>query len=71
TDGRQSPLIALMNTVAYQGQTGQQNPALSASLVKSAKALLNKTAVPVITPQTPELSGPMDRTFGPLLALMG
>ncbi|WP_387467605.1 ImcF-related family protein, partial [Photorhabdus sp. RM323S] len=42
-DGRQSPLIALMNTVAYQGQTGQQGPA---SLVKSAKALLNKTAVP-------------------------
>ncbi|AKH65671.1 MULTISPECIES: ImcF-related family protein [Photorhabdus] len=70
-DGRQSPLIALMNTVAYQGQTGQQGPTLSASLVKSAKTLLNKTAVPVINPQAPELSGPMDRTFGPLLALMG
>ncbi|WP_118988182.1 ImcF-related family protein [Photorhabdus sp. CRCIA-P01] len=70
-DERQSPLIALMNTVAYQGQAGQQDPALSASLMKSAKALLNKTSVPVIDQQAGEVNGPMDSTFGPLLALMG
>ncbi|MCT8354748.1 ImcF-related family protein, partial [Photorhabdus kayaii] len=70
-DGRQSPLIALMNTVAYQGQTGRQGPALSEVWVKSAKTLLNKTAVPVINQQAGDVNGPMDSTFGPLLALMG
>ncbi|HCU0768860.1 TPA: type VI secretion protein VasK, partial [Klebsiella michiganensis] len=47
-DVRQSPLIALMNTLAYQGQTGQQKEAISASLVKSAKNLLGGDDRPVI-----------------------
>ncbi|AWK42924.1 ImcF-related family protein [Photorhabdus laumondii] len=70
-DGRQSPLIALMNTLAYQGETGQQGPSLSDSLVKSAKTLLNKKTPRMINQQTAGLHGPMDETFGPLLALMG
>jgi type VI secretion system protein ImpL len=32
-----------MNTLAYQGQTGQQKEAISDSLVKSAKNLLSGT----------------------------
>ncbi|WP_376712598.1 ImcF-related family protein [Photorhabdus aballayi] len=70
-DGRQSPLIALMNTLAYQGETGQQGPTLSDSLVKSARTLLNKKTPRVIDQQTTGVHGPMDETFGPLLALMG
>lgn len=71
SDVRQSPLIALMNTVAWQGQTGQQTEALSDSLVKSAKALIKKEAQPVIDQHASGPVGPLDETFGPLLALMG
>lgn len=71
SDVRQSPLIALMNTLAWQGQTGQQDPALSDSLVKSAKALMKKGQTPVIDQSADGPVGPLDETFGPLLALMG
>ncbi|WP_025473532.1 ImcF-related family protein, partial [Yersinia pestis] len=71
SDVRQSPLIALMNTLAWQGQTGQQNQALSDSLVKSAKALMNKDQAPAIDQSAGGPVGPLDETFGPLLALMG
>jgi len=71
SDVRQSPLIALMNTLAWQGQTGQKDQALSDSLVKSAKALINKDAQPAIDQQAHGPVGPLDETFGPLLALMG
>ncbi|MCC8457052.1 ImcF-related family protein [Photorhabdus aegyptia] len=70
-DRRQSPLIALMNTLAYQGETGQQGPTLSDSLVKSAKTLLNKKMPRMIDQQTVSVRGPMNETFGLLLALMG
>lgn len=68
-DVRQSPLIALMNTVAYQGKTGQTSEALSDSLVKSTKKLFNAADQPVIDQNTGP-KGPLDDTFGPLLALM-
>ncbi len=71
SDVRQSPLIALMNTLAWQGQTGQQDQALSDSLVKSAKALMNKDQAPAIDQSAGGPVGPLDETFGPLLALMG
>ncbi|WP_434525463.1 ImcF-related family protein [Photorhabdus asymbiotica] len=70
-DTRQSPLVALMNTVVYQGETGQAGSTLSDSLVKSAKALWNKKAPPGIVPQAAGRPGPMEATFGPLRALMG
>lgn len=70
-DVRQSPLIALMNTLAYQGQTGQHKEAIADSLVKSAKNLLGKDDKPVIDQQANGPTGPLDNTFGPLLALMG
>ncbi|NGX88351.1 type VI secretion protein VasK [Rahnella sp. Lac-M11] len=71
SDVRQSPLIALMNTLAWQGQAGQHDEALSDSLVKSAKALMNKDAQPAIDQHANGPVGPLDETFGPLLALMG
>ncbi|WP_246201427.1 ImcF-related family protein [Budvicia diplopodorum] len=72
SDVRQSPLIALMNTLAWQGQTGRQDAGLSDSLLSSAKDLLTrKEDVPAIDQKAAGLIGPLDKTFGPLLALMG
>lgn len=68
-DVRQSPLVALMNTLSVQGKTGQTGDALSDSLVKSAKNLLNRDEQPAIDQQA-GAQGPLDATFGPLLALM-
>ncbi|EBM9948372.1 type VI secretion protein VasK [Salmonella enterica subsp. enterica serovar Give] len=68
-DVRQSPLVALMNTLNVQGRTGQTSEAISDSLVKSAKNLLggdNKDAID----QSAGAHGPLDATFGPVLALM-
>uniref|UniRef100_UPI00261E3E14 ImcF-related family protein n=1 Tax=Pseudomonas sp. TaxID=306 RepID=UPI00261E3E14 len=71
SDVRQSPLIALMNTLAYQGHAGARIQALGDSLVKSAQKLIGKDKAPVID-QLAHLPGsPLDATFGPLLALLG
>lgn len=71
SDARQSPLIALMNTLAYQGQAGARGPALSESLVKSAQKLMAQDAVAAIDQQLSGATSPLDKTFGPLLALIG
>ncbi|WP_160287340.1 ImcF-related family protein [Pseudomonas knackmussii] len=71
SDVRQSPLIALMNTLAYQGRTGAQGQALADSLMKSAQQLLDKDKQPAIDQRALGLHGPLDATFGPLLALLG
>ncbi|MCO7608598.1 type VI secretion protein VasK, partial [Pseudomonas guariconensis] len=68
---RQSPLIALMNTLAYQGKTAVKGEALSDSLVKSAQQLLDKDKQPVIEQASRAPRGPLEPTFGPLLALLG
>lgn len=68
-DVRQSPLVALMNTLNVQGRTGQTGEAISDSLVRSAKNLLggdDKTAID----QSAGSHGPLDDTFDPVLALM-
>jgi type VI secretion system protein ImpL len=71
SDVRQSPLIALMNTLAYQGQTEVKGEALADSLLRSAQDLLHKEEKPVIEQRNREPRGPLHDTFGPLLALMG
>lgn len=71
SDVRQSPLIALMNTLAWQGQTGQQREALSDTLINSAKDLIGQKDKPVISQKATGPEGPLDVTFGPLLALTG
>ena len=68
-DVRQSPLVALMNTLNVQGRTGQAGEAISDSLVKSAKNLLGGDDKNVID-QSAGVHGPLDATFGPVLALM-
>lgn len=71
SDVRQSPLIALMNTLAWQGQTGQQSEGLSDAIVKSAKNLVGGKGKPVIDQSASGPQGPLDETFGPLLQLLG
>jgi type VI secretion system protein ImpL len=71
SDVRQSPMIALMNTLAWQGQTGQQTEGLSDSLIKSAKDLIGSKDKPAIDQTAVGPQGPLDDTFGPLLTLMG
>lgn len=71
SDVRQSPLIALMNTLAWQGQAGQKSEALADSLMKSAQELVGSSKKPVIDQGAAGPQGPLDETFGPLLTLMG
>jgi len=71
SDVRQSPLIALMNTLAWQGQTGQQSEGLSDSIIKSAKELVAGQDKPAIDQAASGPQGPLDETFGPLLQLLG
>lgn len=68
-DVRQSPLVALMNTLSLQGRTGQTGEALTDSLVKSAKNLLGGDKQQAID-QSVDAQGPLDATFGPVLTLM-
>ncbi|WP_235439382.1 ImcF-related family protein [Edwardsiella sp. EA181011] len=71
SDVRQSPLIALMNTLAWQGQAGQQSEGLSDSIIKSAKDLVGGKDKPAIDQSASGPQGPLDETFGPLLQLLG
>ncbi|MFI8418318.1 ImcF-related family protein [Serratia sp. NPDC078593] len=70
-DVRQSPLVALMNTLAWQGQTGAKGEALADTLVDSAKKLVGrqKNAKQFIE-QAQGPKGPLDSVFGPLTSLM-
>ncbi len=71
SDARQSPLVALMNTLSYQGKTGQKGGALADTLVNSAKKLMGKvTNGEQFAAQARGPEGPLDGVFGPLLGLM-
>ncbi|MEM5403694.1 ImcF-related family protein [Paraburkholderia unamae] len=68
TDAQTSPLHAVMKSVQYQGEAGRPSQALTDTLVRKAQGLLggsdsNQTQAPIVNP--------LDRSFGPLLALMG
>ncbi|EAV6589548.1 type VI secretion protein VasK [Salmonella enterica] len=70
-DIRQSPLVALMNTLNYQGKTGQQGGRLADSIVDSAKKLIGqKKNARQFIEQTRGPEGPLDGVFGPLMGLM-
>ncbi len=70
-DVRQSPLVALMNTLAWQGKTGQKSGALADTLVDSAKQLLTREKKPrQMVAQAQGPTGPLDAVFGPLTSLM-
>ncbi|WP_170126560.1 ImcF-related family protein [Leminorella richardii] len=71
-DARQSPLIALMNTVKYQGQAAQKGRGLSETLVQSAQEVFGAKAkkLDAIPMNSDEPTGPLDGTFGPLLRIL-
>ncbi|MDH6147995.1 MULTISPECIES: ImcF-related family protein [Paraburkholderia] len=69
-DARQSPLIALMKTLAWQGGAGAQQASLSDALVTKAQNLFGrKDDSPQAAQATP--AGPLDASFGPVLKLVG
>ncbi|EEJ1822184.1 type VI secretion protein VasK [Salmonella enterica] len=71
-DARQSPLIALTDTVAWQAAAGRERRGLSDSLAKSTKELFNgKEKTPQSHREDETPSGPLDKTFAPLLRLVG
>lgn len=66
-DAQQSPLLALMQAVRYQAQAGRPSQALSDTLVRKAQGLLHSTD----TGPAAQSDAPLERSFGPLLALLG
>ena len=70
SDARQSPLIALMNTLSFQGQAGMPSSSLTDSIISSAQQFI-KSSPAKRTDQLDKSEGPLDSTFGPLLAIMG
>lgn len=71
SDVRQSPLIALLNALAFQGQAGGRTSALTDTLIDSAQKLLANTPAAAINQHLPGADGPLHATFGPLLKLLG
>ena len=71
-DVRQSPLVALMNTLAWQGKTGEKKEALADSIVDSAKQLIGnkKQKNRAFVEQAQGPRGPLQNVFGPLTGLM-
>ncbi|MBQ4923121.1 MULTISPECIES: ImcF-related family protein [Citrobacter] len=70
-DVRQSPLVALMNTLNFQGKTGQKGELLADSIVDSAKKLIGqKKNAKQFIEQAQGPKGPLDGVFGPLMGVM-
>lgn len=70
-DVRRSPLVALMNTLNYQGKTGEKGEALADSIVDSAKKLVGrKKYARQFIEQAQGPKGPLEDVFGPLTGFM-
>ncbi len=70
-DVRQSPLVALMNTLAWQGKTGEKGEALADSIVNSAKKMVGrKKYARQFIDQAQGPKGPLEGVFGPLTGFM-
>ncbi|MBJ8369129.1 ImcF-related family protein [Citrobacter cronae] len=70
-DVRQSPLVALMNTLNFQGKTGQKGELLADSIVDSAKKLIGqKKNAKQFIEQAQGPKGPLDGVFRPLMGVM-
>lgn len=70
-DVRQSPLVALMNTLAWQGKTGEKSGRLADSIVDSAKKLIgHQRNEKQFIAQAQGPRGPLDDVFGPLIGVM-
>jgi type VI secretion system protein ImpL len=68
-DARQSPLIALMKSLAYQGGAGAQQASLSDALVTKAQNFFGKKD-DAPQPAQADPAGPLGASFGPVLKLV-
>ncbi|TCW00153.1 ImcF-related family protein [Biostraticola tofi] len=68
-DVRQSPLTALMKSVARQARAGQNDLDISGSVERRTRGLFGGSDINERA-STERQPGPLDSTFGPLLALM-
>ncbi|KGC70127.1 intracellular multiplication and macrophage-killing family protein [Burkholderia pseudomallei] len=68
-DSRQSPVIALMKSLEYQGGAGVTKTSLSDTLVNKAQNIFSsKDNTP--QPAAPDPAGPLGVSFGPVLRLV-
>ncbi|MGQ7933535.1 ImcF-related family protein [Paraburkholderia sp. D1E] len=68
-DARQSPVIALMKSIEYQGGAGALRESLSDTLVTKAQNIFgSKTEAPETA--KPDPAGPLGASFGPVLRLV-
>jgi type VI secretion system protein ImpL len=73
-DARQSPLIALMKTLDYQGRAGENVQSLSDTLVAKAQNLIGKHEYAGQLEKEAKAmmpAAPLDAAFGPVLRLVG
>lgn len=68
TDARQSPIVALMKSLAYQGGAGAPKASLADALVDKTKSLFNGKGDGTAAAGA---HGPLDAAFGPVLRLGG
>ncbi|WP_082779010.1 type VI secretion system baseplate subunit TssG [Burkholderia sp. PAMC 28687] len=69
-DARQSPVIALMKSLDYQGNAGVHRASLSDTLVAKAQNIFGKKDDPQAA-ETAKDTGPLSASFGPVLRLVG
>jgi len=67
-DARQSPVIALMKSLKYQGEAGAIQDSLSDTLVAKAQTVFSRQTAPELAKADP--AGPLGATFGPVLRLV-
>jgi type VI secretion system protein ImpL len=68
-DARQSPVIALMKSLDYQGNAGIRQASLSDTIVAKAQNIFGKKDDPQAAIAND--AGPLSASFGPVLRLMG
>ncbi|WP_162244413.1 ImcF-related family protein [Burkholderia sp. Leaf177] len=69
-DARQSPIIALMKSLDYQGTAGVYQASLSDTLVAKAQNIFGKKDDPQAAAIAKD-AGPLSASFGPVMRLMG
>lgn len=69
-DARQSPLIALMKSLEFQGGAGAQKTSLSDTLVTKAQNIFGNSKTDDPQAARPDPAGPLGSSFGPVLRLV-
>ncbi|MGA7817887.1 ImcF-related family protein, partial [Caballeronia sp.] len=69
-DARQSPVIALMKSLDYQGTAGIRQASLSNTLLTGAQNIFRRSSDSASAAQAADM-GPLSPSFGPVLRLIG